>query len=453
MNKSWVLAVLTGVAVSSVPAAELKDVKLKARTDKENPIAYKVGEPIRFDFFIDGVKELPEGLTPPLHVIWTRTGDDQVTEKGTNTISLTEGFSVTTTLKVPGFVRYEAQLVGSDYKVFDKVKVVSWEPNLKGLRFDGGAGADTEKMKLSTVEPADFDAFWKEAKAKLATVPVKATLTEVTPEKLKGKFHVYGIAIDCFGPRPATGWFTIPANAKPGSLAAICQFDGYNGNNFSVPKPPSWGNNNAMVLHINAHGYEMTGKDAAYYKAFGNAVNGVGEGKPRRATYGLEPLDYDNPRDTYFYYMAMRVMRAFDYVKSRPEWDGKKLVAEGGSQGGLQTMWAAGLVEGLTAARPSITWGCDIGNSRGGSKFLSNGWGIPHVPGAFYFDAVLHGRRVPKTCTVEITRLGLGDYTCPPRGVLLSYYEMKCPVKANLVQGSTHGYIPPKPNQTFSISK
>ena len=36
---------------------------------------------------------------------------------------------------------------------------------------------------------------------------------------------------------------------------------------------------------------------------------------------------------------------------------------------------------------------------------------------------------------------------------LLSYYNMKCPVKANLVQGSTHGYVPPKPNQTFTISK
>jgi hypothetical protein len=54
---------------------------------------------------------------------------------------------------------------------------------------------------------------------------------------------------------------------------------------------------------------------------------------------------------------------------------------------------------------------------------------------------------------VEITRLGLGDLACPPRGVLLSYYNMKCPVSAKLVQGSTHGYVPPAPNQTFTISK
>ncbi|MGN0854172.1 MAG: acetylxylan esterase [Kiritimatiellia bacterium] len=446
--RSWVPAVLAGLVVSSASAADLKDVRLKARTDKANPIDYRVGEPIRFDFFLDGVQELPAGLTPPLRVHWTRTGDDQITETGTNTISLAEGFSLTTALKVPGFVRYQARLVGADGNTAEAAA-----SNPQDIRFDGGAGAETEKMKLTTVEPADFDAFWQEAKAKLATVPVKATLTEVTPGNLKGRFHVYGIAIDCFGPRPATGWLTIPANAQPGSLKAVCRFDGYNGNSFGVPQPPHWGNAWAMVLHINAHGYEMTGKDAAYYKAFGNAVNGIGEGQTRRATYGLEPSDYDNPRETYFYYMALRVMRAFDYVRSRPEWNGRDLEAEGGSQGGLQAMWAAGLVEGLTAARPSITWGCDIGNSCGGSRFLSNGWGIPHVPGAFYFDAALHGRRVPATCTVEIMRLGLGDYTCPPRGVMLSYYEMKCPVKAHLVQGSTHGYCPPPPNQTFTIRK
>jgi cephalosporin-C deacetylase-like acetyl esterase len=198
----------------------------------------------------------------------------------------------------------------------------------------------------------------------------------------------------------------------------------------------------------------MTGHDEQYYKDYGNKVNGIAPGAPARASYALACADYDNPKDTYFYYMAMRVMRAFDYLKSLPEWDGKNLMAEGGSQGGLQTMWAAGLVDGLSEARPRITWGCDIGCPFDGKgPFPSRVWGIPSVPGAFYFDSALHAKRVPSTCRVEITRLGLGDYTCPPRGVLLSYYNLKGPAKANLVQGATHGYVPPMPNQTFVISK
>ena len=452
MKKMLFMLALAAAAVAF--GSELKDIKLKAKTDKENPIDYKVGETIRFDFFLDGVKELPEeaAAKAPLKVKWTRTGDDGRTEKGLNEISLDKGFTVETKLDVPGIVRMEAQLVGSDNKPFDSVKRSQWE---KGILFSGGAGAETEKMQLTTKEPADFDAFWKEAKAKLAKVPLKAKLKDVTPDKLKGKYKVCAIEIDCFGPRPATGWLTMPVGAKPGSLPAKANFDGYNGNNFKLPKVPENGAGNVIRLHINAHGYEMVGHDEQYYKDYGNKVNGIVPGaEKQRANYALEPSDYDNPKDTYFYYMAMRVMRAFDYLKSLPEWDGKNLIAEGGSQGGLQTMWAAGLVDGLSEARPSITWGCDIGcpfNGKG--PFPSRGWGIPSVENAAYFDSVLHAKRVPASCKVEITRLGMGDYTCPPRGVLLSYYNMKCPVKANLVQGSTHGYVPPKPNQTFTISK
>jgi len=447
------LAFVLALAALASGAAELKDLKLKAKTDKENPIGYKVGETIRFDFFVDGLKELPEGVAEPLHVIWERTGDDGAKVVGTNGISLAKGFSMETKMDCPGIVRVEAQLVGADFKVFESVKRSQWD---KGIQFSGGAGVETEKMKLTTVEPADFDTFWREAKAKLATVPVRElSRVENTNPKLAKDFVTYGVAVDCFGPRPVTGWLTVPRNAKPGSLKAIATFDGYNGNGFGLPKPDSWTAWGAIMFHVNAHGYDMTGRDEQYYKDYGDKVNGVAPGAPKRATYALEPSDYDNPRETYFYYMAMRVMRAFDYLKTLPEWNGRDLEAQGGSQGGLQTMWAAGLVEGLTAARPSITWGCDIGNSRfpAGSKLLSNGWGIPHVPGAFYFDSALHAKRVPATCAVDITRLGMGDYTCPPRGVLLSYYLMKCPVKALLVQGSTHGYVPPKPNQTFTISK
>ncbi len=438
-------------SAAAMHGAEMKDLKLKAKTDKENPIDYKVGETIRFDFFIDGVSELPEGVQEPLHVVWTRTGDDGVTVKGTNDISLAAGFSIETSLDVPGIVRLEANLTGPDYKGFDEVKINQWE---KGVRFHGGAGAETEKMKLTTVEPDDFDAFWKEAKEKLATVPVKAKLVEATPDELKGKCDVYAVEVDCFGPRPVTGWLRIPVGAATNRLPAVATFDGYNGNNFNLPKPPTWHPGNRIMFHVNAHGYEMVGHDLQYYKDFGNKVNGVSSNAPHRASYALAPFDYDNPKDTYFYYMAMRVIRAFDYLKTRPEWNGKDLEAEGGSQGGLQTMWAGSLVDGITAIRPGITWGCDIGcpfNGKG--PYPSRTWGIPSVPGAFYFDAALHAKRVPVTCKAHITRLGLGDYTCPPRGVLLSYYNMKCPVSAWLVQGSTHGYTPPKPNQTFTISK
>ncbi len=431
-------------------------LKLKARTDRENPIDYVVGETIRFDFSLDGVESLPDDLAAvgPLNVIWTRTGDDGERVVGTNAISLAEGFSVETSLDVPGLVRLVGKLVDSGYS---PLKTDAG----KEILFEGGAGADTEKMTLSTVEPADFDAFWANAKARLAAVPFAdgVELQEVFPEDASpetlAKYTFYAAKVPCLGPRPVTGWLVVPKGAAPHSLAIKASFHGY-GCADTVPKPPKWGDPGAVCFNVNAHGFDLVGHDDQWYKDFKNSINGVVDGKATRKSYALEPSDYDNPSDTYFYYMALRVVRAFDYLKTRPEWNGRDVEASGGSQGGLQTMWAGGLVDGITRIKPSITWGCDIGCpfNGAGNPYPSRGWGIPCVPGAYYFDAALHAKRVPADCDVEITRLGMGDYTCPPRGVLLSFYNLRNPdAKAKLVQGSTHGYVPPEPNQTFMLRK
>ncbi len=44
---------------------------------------------------------------------------------------------------------------------------------------------------------------------------------------------------------------------------------------------------------------------------------------------------------------------------------------------------------------------------------------------------------------MDVTRAGLGDYTCPPTGVAAFYNNLTCPKKIKWVQGSTHGYMPP----------
>ena len=88
-NASFARYVVDGVEPPT--PTDLADLKLKARTDKANPIDYAVGENIRFDFFLDGVERLPPEATEPLHVIWTRTGDDGITVVGTNAISLAQG--------------------------------------------------------------------------------------------------------------------------------------------------------------------------------------------------------------------------------------------------------------------------------------------------------------------------------------------------------------------------
>ena len=460
-SKEWIKATYETIANDGFAAYSFGEIDfgenitnllLKARTDKANPIDYKENENIRFDFWLDGVVALPLEVKAkePLHVIWTRTADDGITVKGTNSISLAEGFSINTSLAIPGIVKLTGTLVGSDYKALSYVNPS--DGKTKNITFGGGAGVATEKMQMSSVEPADFDQFWAEAKAKLATVPFNDSnveLVDVTPSNIASSYTIYAAKIPCFGPRPVTGWLTVPKKPQAGGVPIQATFDGY-GCISAAPKVPTYGAGQLVRFAVNAHGYDMIGHDDQYYQDFRAALYPSG-----RNSYGLEPSDYDNPTNTYFYYMAMRVMRAFQYLKTRPEWDGTNVYASGGSQGGLQTMWAGGLVDGITKITPSITWGCDIGCPWNGSgnPYPSRTWGIPSVSGAYYFDSALHAKRVPRDCIAQITRLGMGDYTCPPRGVLLSYYNMKCQVSAYLVQGSDHGYVPPDPNQTYTISK
>ena len=378
----------------------VSNVLLKASTDKENPIDYVEGEEIRFDFRMsgidmEGVEVLPLEIrtNQSLHVIWTRTADDGITVKGTNTISLTQGFSVTTSLAIPGIVRMQGDLVGSKYKKFSYLDPKDGK-TVKYVTFGGGAGVSTEKMRLAAEEPADFDQFWAEAKAKLATVPIPtdgSELTEVFPKTSNtNSYRYYAAKIPCYGPRPVTGWIVIPRRPTAGGIPIQANFDGY-GCIKKAPNLPTSTPGQKIYFAVNAHGYDVIGQNDQYYQDFYNSLYPSG-----RKSYGLEPSDYDNPTNTYFYYMAMRVMRAFEYLKSRPEWDGKNVVAAGGSQGGLQTMWAGGLVDGITKIQPSITWGCDIGSPFNSKTYPypSRTWGIPCTPNAYYFDSVLHARRV-----------------------------------------------------------
>lgn len=134
-------------------------------------------------------------------------------------------------------------------------------------------------------------------------------------------------------------------------------------------------------------------------------------------------------------------MRALEFVKSLPQWNGKELVVEGGSQGGLQTAWAAALDRDVTLAKPNITWCCDFAGDKVGKRL--GGWRPQYVPALDYYDAAFHAKRI--RCKTDVTRAGVGDYVCPPSGLAVFYNNITAPKRIKWVQGSTHGFVPKRP--------
>ena len=97
----------------------------------------------------------------------------------------------------------------------------------------------------------------------------------------------------------------------------------------------------------------------------------------------------------------------------------------------------------MTSARPSITWCCDMAGTQKARR-IHGTWRIKYVPALDYYDPVFMAKRITKA-SVVITRAGLGDYTCPPSGLAVSYNNLATPDKTiHWYQGSDHGFIPQK---------
>ncbi|MBR1837301.1 MAG: acetylxylan esterase [Kiritimatiellae bacterium] len=385
-----------------------------------DPLSYGVGEEIRLTLRADGA---PRGAA----VRWRRTGDDGVCFEGQGAAS--PPVEIATSLSRPGFVRVEADLLSS-----------GGEPL---ARFEGGAGADVRAIAPDTPEPPDFDAFWARRKAALAAVPIDGSAVCREIPSGRPDVRLFDVALPCPGGRPSTGLLSIPAGG--GRFPAMIRFRGYEASWSKIARkspPPEALRTDAMVFFLSAHGFEFN-REPEYYARLREASGSNG------FDVAFDPAQNSSPETAYFGGIAWRVMRGVEYLKSRPEWDGATLVAFGGSLGGLQSIWAAALCEGVTLCRPRIPWCCNMAGPAAGRAHGE--WFVPWVPALAFYDPVNMARCIPETCRVEISQAGLGDYISPPSGIMAFYNALRCPKSASFVQGGRHYSFPDRPWQVSTL--
>jgi cephalosporin-C deacetylase-like acetyl esterase len=406
-----VLAVALAAASSVAWAG---DLSFTCTTDKP-AIGYRPSERMVFSIqLLDDAKPVAgRKLT------WTRRGDDKKTDQGEATSSDKEPLKIETSCDQPGFVNIEVHVIGEDGK---RVKDARNQEVLGSF----GAGVEPEKL-TGAPEPADFDAFWAKQKSKLKEVPIKA---ELVPVAGNPKFDIYDVKIDCPGGKPVSGYLTKPKGAAAKSLQAKVGFMGY-----GVYSAGQECREGMVILNINAHGIE-NGRDKAFYEQL---QNGALKG------YAFDKTQNSDPETAYFNGMMLRVLRALEYVKSLPEWNGNDLIADGGSQGGLQCLTAAGLDPDVTRCTAWKPWCCDLGGLTLGRV---EGWRPSWTPALAYYDPINHAKRIRCETTI-IT--GLGDYVCPPSGNSVLYNNIKAPKSIEYIQGATHGFDP-KDAERFKLT-
>ena len=371
--------------------------------DATPAVCYKVGEEMKFSFSVNKLVENPgEGR---LFMKWKRSGDDGRTEQGRTEIDPEKAVSLVTSIDRPGFVRIEASLedeAGHDLKSV----------------FNGGAGAELDKLTQAVPEPEDFDAYWAKQKELLAEVAVLPELKKIQAKQ--DGFDAYEFKVPCIGPRPVTGYLIIPSGAAAHSLPAKVHFQAYGVRDQAVPD----GVEGMIYLDVNAHGIELS-QPKSYY-------DGI---RAQLGHYAYDNNENKSPDTAYFRYMAARVIRTFDFVKILQHWNGKDLGVIGYSQGGLQAAWAAGLVPEITHAEIGMPWCTDVGCEKAGRQ---RGTCPDYQPGLDYFDPVNHIKRAPESCLVDIIRAGLGDYVSQPSGTAVLFNNAVGPKRVIFYQNCAH---------------
>jgi cephalosporin-C deacetylase-like acetyl esterase len=411
MMKKMLLAMALAIGPQ---ALYLHAQTVQLATDKQDGI-YKAGEEVVFT--IQAIENEKPVAGKKIAYTLKTDGQKPVQEA---VISTEEPLKLKSPLNKPGWTWVSVALLDDAGKTVPKSQ--------KQL----GAMIAPEEIRPGAEEPKDFDAFWAEQRKELDKVPVKATLSDAGIIKQGGQdYQCYDVKVDCVGLTPVSGYLTIPVNAKPETLKAMVSYHGAGVRSAAKIATP-----NAIRFDINAHGI-INGQSAEFYQNL-NRDNLVGY--PTR-----------NPGDRnkfYFREMFLRIMRSLDYIKTRPEWDGKTLIVYGSSQGGAQALVAAALDPQVTLSVSCVHALSDHGGilaerESGWPRLISlnkDGKAVnPKIAEtAGYYDCANFAKRIKAETWMSA---GLIDSTCVPTSVYAAYNSLPADTKKGIHVMPAKGHV------------
>lgn len=276
----------------------------------------------------------------------------------------------------------------------------------------------------------------------MRAMPLEAKVKPAPQEKLdQNGLTCLDIEIPMPEGNPVRAYLSYPTDAKSRSLPIImfAHGAGVKGHwcKSSVDKTISDARRGggAIAIDINAHGM-LNGQPQEYYDNLD-----AGE------LHKYSTREITGHKDFYFRLMYLRLVRALDYLTTLPQWDGKRVLIYGSSQGGAQTAALAGIDTRVTRALLDVPAFTDLGGRLWGRR---GSW-----PGRYSSHAEEHSEILPYydgACLITLTKAdlffeaGLVDYTCPPG----------CVAAAHNAAGSknkTIKFFPYRPHSTTKIDK
>ncbi|MFA5327945.1 MAG: acetylxylan esterase [Prolixibacteraceae bacterium] len=344
-------------------------------------------------------------------------------------VSLSDGNNITDTLWVkvlknnnqPVFEKSIFPVSGNEIIYSGKFKEpcsVMVEARTKAKKQTIGMIVAPNKIKTGIPYPTDFVAYWNAERQKLNALRMEVKQKKV--DDVEKGFECFDTEINCTGSKPARGYFAKPQNARVRSLPIVLLVHaaGVKGSwcRSKVEDAMRYAQmgKGALCFDLNAHGM-LNGQPDEYY-------NNLEAGELKE--YWAQGMD--SRENFYFRGMYLRLMRTIEFLTRQPEWDGRRILVIGESQGGGQALAAAGLDPRVSAVVATVPAMCDWGGTLVGRK---GGWPQPFewtpdqtkllnvLP---YFDDA----NLLKFSRAEIVvEIGLIDQTCPSTSVYAALNE------------------------------
>jgi cephalosporin-C deacetylase len=372
------------------------------------------------------------GLSFGQSIVLTQSNETGIYKKGEKiqvTVTIKDSVSDSLSVEVrKNFVweckSYKLKYTGNPIvllsETFNEPTSLIFEVRLKDQFASTGLVVDPENFIPALKRPDDFNRFWKNEKKTLRALPMHVKIEKVN--NTDSGFVCSNIELNCSGTKPARGYFAKPVNAKPKSLPIVLQLH-------AAGVKGSW----CLAQPISAVRYAKMGKGAL---SFDLNAHGMLNGQSQSYYDKLDSLELKNypvigiesRNDYYFKGMYLRLLRTLDFLCSQPEWDGKRILVMGESQGGGQALVAAGLDSRITAVVATVPAMCDwgaalVGRGGGWPNPFSNKYDKEKMLNTLpYFDAANLLQNSKATIFVEI---GFIDITCPSISVYAAINQAK----------------------------
>lgn len=284
-------------------------------------------------------------------------------------------------------------------------------------------GFSPEKIQPFTQEPKDFNTFWQGNLDELAKIPLSYT-KEIAKEYCTDKVDCYLVKIPVNRRKQCVyGYLFYPKNAQPGKHPVVLCPPGAGIKTIKEPlRHKYYAENGFIRLEIEIHGLDPRLPKETFddiSRAFNSDPTGYLEN-------GI-----DNRDRYYMKHVYLALVRCIDLLTSLPEWDGRNVAVQGGSQGGALALVAAGLdkrVNLCVVNHPALSdmAGYTEKGRTGGYPHFNRMTGLytpSNISTMAYYDVVNFARKVKATTYMT---WGYNDNTCPPTTSYAVWNTLNC---------------------------